>query len=72
MHVYPTSRRGLNRPILRPLQLMTSASTDVISVTGAQFVRDALVPLPEWPNTRTVFARFWERESCLFFPNAPF
>ena len=28
------NRRGLNRPILRPLWLITSAAADVISVPG--------------------------------------
>ena len=32
------NRRGLNRPILRPLWLMTSAAADVISVPGVRAI----------------------------------
>ena len=34
------NRRGLNRPILRPLWLMTSAAADVISVPGVLWPGD--------------------------------
>ena len=55
MHVSYKNRRGLNRPILRPLWLMTSAAADVPSVLSVGVVQAASSPILLFPDVRQLF-----------------